>query len=289
MAKPLPSPKKEPRDPRPGQSGSATRAPTSDSLLVAANSGAGEGSSVPPGSWPLWSRLLAGLMLLWHLTAQVLATWTGAPPVSPLGIQLAEPFRPYITAANLDQGYRFFAPDPGPSHLFQFEVFDGAGGVVPLDEIVALDETRLTGQYPPPGLRVGLFSGMPRLLYHRYFMLTEQILPYLPTPDVPEPDRSAQLNRFRAVANSYAQEILRRNGGARVRMRYLRHEFPDPNAVAELLNSRRTEDPLRDPRSYQELWSGEFMREAVPVEPALPAKSLPNSTPAAGEVIAPGK
>ncbi|NIO41435.1 MAG: hypothetical protein GTO41_15415, partial [Burkholderiales bacterium] len=54
----------------------------------------------------------------------------------------------------LDHGYRFFAPEPGPGHLVRYEVTtsDGAGAA---------------GQFPDRD-RI-----WPRLLYHRWFMLSE--------------------------------------------------------------------------------------------------------------------
>ena len=67
---------------------------------------------------------------------------------------------PYVDWMYLDHGYFFFAPNPGPNHL------------------VALQEP-IQGPGPPNSLRSESFvfpdrkEQWPRLLYHRYFMLSE--------------------------------------------------------------------------------------------------------------------
>ena len=50
-------------------------------------------------------------MILFHLTAAVVAALVAAPPVSDLSSAVASVFRPYINAVDLNHGYRFFVPD----------------------------------------------------------------------------------------------------------------------------------------------------------------------------------
>ncbi|MDX1963830.1 MAG: hypothetical protein SFX18_11790 [Pirellulales bacterium] len=233
---------------------------------------------VRAGEWSVWTRRVVSVLLVWHLSAQVLATWTGAEPVSTLGRLLSDPFRPYITAASLDQGYRFFAPDPGPSHILRFQVLDKNQQPLPLPEWFATDETRLTGQLPPPGLRVTVFGGRPRLLYHRYFMLTEQVLRLFPQPGLPPATSSAQLQHFRIVMNSFAQELLRQHGGETARLTYLRHHLLQPDVAMQELaaNPGGGLELLSHPESYQELWSGQFTKGQTLELPVWPADATPS-------------
>lgn len=204
------------------------------------------GTSIPK-HW----RIVISALLLIHILIVVLANWTAVPPESPLRESFREsPIYPYVVATSLNQGYRFFAPDPGPSHVIKYEIFDDQGKPIKL----AGDEDTV-GYLPPVDLRVGLLSGKPRLLYHRYFMLTEQI-PNMPHPDLP-PDRAAVNEpRLKKTMNSYAQELMRRNNGSRIKMTYLEHIFPDPDAFLE------GKESMTDAESYVTLWSGEFTRDA---------------------------
>ncbi|MGC4003250.1 MAG: hypothetical protein QM811_08995 [Pirellulales bacterium] len=160
-----------------------------------------DAASVSP--WPAWARGVVTALLLWHFIAQILATWNAAPPPNPLMRELATPFDPYIAAAKLDQGYRFFAPDPPRfSHLLKFEIFDKAGKPVDLNEFKSDGNG---GVLPPPELRVGLFAPRPRLLYHRYFMLTEQVAQFDPIEAESREEYEFKKARFADVMSSYAQ------------------------------------------------------------------------------------
>lgn len=63
---------------------------------------------------------------------------------------------PLHRALFMGHGYRFFAPNPGPSHLVEFT-------------ITRDDGTQVKGTFPDRD------SIEPRLLYHRWFMLSETI------------------------------------------------------------------------------------------------------------------
>lgn len=192
--------------------------------------------AIPPRPWSSGLKWLVSAALLFHLAAQFFATWNAAPPPSDLGQALAAPFEAYIAAARLNQGYRFFAPDPGPSHLLRFEIFDRDGKPVELTEF-ALPTDKTKGQLPPPELQVGLLSPRARLLYHRYFMLTEQLAQFDPLVIPPEagntPERQAREQAFRAFTDSFARELLRRFGGHKVRMQYVMHRMPTPYEFSE--------------------------------------------------------
>ncbi len=189
--------------------------------------------AIPPRPWTSGLKWLVSAALLFHLTGQFLATWNAAPPASDLGTTLATPFQAYVAAARLNQGYRFFAPDPGPSHLLRFRIFDAEGKPVVLNEF-ALNEERTEGQLPPPELRVSVLSPEARLLYHRYFMLTEQLDRAIPRPlppNAPAEELAQQAIReraYRALTDSFARELLRRFGGASVKIQLLEHNIPRP-------------------------------------------------------------
>jgi hypothetical protein len=126
-----------------------------------------------------WVRGVVSLALAYHFIA-VLVEPLAIPPrfASTEPTRLPEAvrpaFQPYMTALNLNQGYKFFAPDPGDSHLVRYDLYfaDGKQLVNAPDNIFP-DRRR----------------DWPRLIYHRYFMLAE----HLPTFydfgnwDVPDP------------------------------------------------------------------------------------------------------
>lgn len=72
---------------------------------------------------------------------------------------IAEKVSPIHRALFLGHGYRFFAPDPGPSHLVEYEITKDDGSVI-------------NGRFPN---RDDASISFPRLQYHRWFMLSETI------------------------------------------------------------------------------------------------------------------
>ena len=221
----------------------------------------------PPGATPAlpWSsagRGVASALILLHLAAVVLAALVATPPFSELWTDLAWAFRPYVNAADLNHGYRFFAPDPGPSHLVEYHLEFVNG------------KTR-DGRFPD------LNEERPRLLYHRYFMLSEHLFNYyaasqsnsdddegqaLP-PDVQAKQTAfARSNAagYRALGESYARELLRRSGAKRVTLELVEHRIPLPDDVAR-------GERLDDPKLYIKLKNsrlGPF--DAAPAAEALP-------------------
>jgi hypothetical protein len=186
-------------------------------------------------------RWLVSAAIVWHLTAILIGAWIASPPESPFAAFAARPFRPYIAVADLNHGYRFFAPNPGPSHLFRYQLtFD--------------DGSTRDGYFP------NREQHWPRLLYHRYFMLSENLnvlRPDLPRPkEAPVSDR-APLQGFRALADSYAAQLLRSTGASRVDWQLVRHYQPPPGDV---LAGR----PLTHGDNYEPLERGSLTREDLP-------------------------
>jgi hypothetical protein len=190
-----------------------------------------------PLPWSPRARVVASVLILIHLTAAFVAALVAAPPYSELSSAVAEVFRPYVNAADLNHGYRFFAPDPGPSHLVRYR-------------LEFADGSKRVGQFP------NLDEERPRLLYHRYFMLSEKLYGQFAswqdaverskeTLPVEEQRRLAEAapteNRlYQAFARSYANELLRRTGADRVTMELVEHLIPLP---ADVARGQRLDDP----------------------------------------------
>jgi len=97
---------------------------------------------------------LLSLALAFHVFA-VFISPAAMPPVSPLLLDGYNLALPYNEALFLNHGYHFFAPDPGASTLISWS-------------IPRPGDAPLVGRFPDVAIR-------PRLLYHRYFMLAENI------------------------------------------------------------------------------------------------------------------
>ncbi len=238
----------------------------------------------PPTTWSRRTRTLVSLALVWHLAALVVAPLAAPPPTSQLARGIAAWFNPYLQALYLNHGYRFFAPNPGPSHLVEYE-------------LTFADGSTRSGQFP------NLAEHQPRLLYHRHFMLSETIFA-LPTPPEFTPEEAAkriellaetatrleELGTFgpaaalreeqgfltawsegelrpadqqaleydrrsrRLLLGAVAQELLAREGAVSVKLFAVEHTLPRPEDV---LAGR----PLNDPEFYNRRFLGEFPEE----------------------------
>jgi hypothetical protein len=99
----------------------------------------------------------------------------------------------------------------------------------------------------------------PRLLYHRYFMLSENLNVLRPNA---EPRNASQVTRqetlrgFRSLADSYAAELLHQSGAARIDWELVRHYQPSPGDV---LAGR----PLTGKDLYETLERGSLDRQAA--------------------------
>jgi len=180
-----------------------------------------------------------------HLACVVIAPLADPPPSSELSRGLARIARPYIQAVALDNGYRFFAPDPGPSHLVRYELHNADG-------------SQRSHEFP------NRQEHFPRLLYHRHFMLSETVSaiagPYTEEPPegfLSETDRRdfyKAKGRGMILARSVAQYLLRCNPEVgRVRLFTVTHMIP-------ILPDVRNGMKLDDRRLYNEVLLGEFTR-----------------------------
>ena len=101
-------------------------------------------------------RTLLSLGIVAYLAVVLLGPLSNPIPSEHLTGPLGRAVSPAHQALFLGHGYRFFAPDPGPSHLLEYQVSTADG-------------EQVTGQFPNRELH------WPRLRYHRWFMLSETI------------------------------------------------------------------------------------------------------------------
>jgi hypothetical protein len=193
--------------------------------------------------WTARRRTLVSGLILFHVLAVFIAPFASPPPSSDIAQACGRMLQPYLQAVAIDNGYRFFAPNPGPSHLVRYEV-DLADG------------TRVTGRFPD------LEQHWPRLLYHRHFMLAESLFNLaMPVAELPPAgfasDEQRQLydeerSRADALRYSVARYLLRRYPDAqRLRLFALEHEIPTPWDLQDGLK-------LDDPQLFAERTLGVF-------------------------------
>lgn len=204
---------------------------------------------MPTGSargWGLTARTFVSLLVGAHLLALVAGPLSMPPSV--LGNVLGRFYRPYAEAAYLDHAYKFFGPDPGPSHRLRYEM-----------------------EMPDGSLREGVVPAAdehwPRLWYHRHFVLCEFLnaLPHA-DDDLNDPRVLARRLPFpgaqRDFARSYARHLLYQHGGRRVTLYLMEHVIPNPEYVRQGV-------ALDDPRLDSEYRLGPYGRPRAwgPLEP----------------------
>ncbi len=197
--------------------------------------------------WLGWRRTVVTLMLLFHLTAIIAAPWSSPPPASDLSRAVAELFSPYLEFAYLNHGYRFFAPNPGPSHLVRYKV-----------ELA--DGTHEEHRFPDTS------QHWPRLLYHRYFMISESVYnltePVREAPPEgaisPQEKMAFEKDRARADAlvRSLSRYLLEHHNGQRIELYLQQHIIPPP---WEIVAGKQ----LNDPAYYEERPLGVFQRDEL--------------------------
>ncbi len=152
------------------------------------------------GSKAARSRVIKWLISAWlvyHLAAVVIAP-AAVSPSSDLIESTWMLFRPYLQLLNLNNGYHFFAPEPTDSTLLDYEAERDDGTIV-------------RGRIPDR-------KTWPRLLYHRYFMLTEQM-------------NSGAEELEPLWYRSYAEHISAVQGARRVWLTRVNHLLPTMEAV----------------------------------------------------------
>ncbi len=215
---------------------------TAKQPAVSRSAATGPGAPAPPQLTRRQVQIFSAL-IVFHLLA-IIAAPLATPPTSGTFGSLLGALQWYVEPMFLNHGYRFFGPDPGPSHLVEYEV-----------ELP--DGKRLSGVFPK------LDEHWPRLLYHRHFMLTERLQAF------PEARRSPDtmfvagavggLSSESVLADvpgnpvldmlalSYAKHLYHTHGARRVRLTLIRHLIPQPQWVQNGMTLRDESLYLRWP------------------------------------------
>ncbi len=149
------------------------------------------------GLSPAWRVTISGVIAL-HLAAVFTGPWAFAPLHSRLADDAYSLLRPYIEVMALGNGYRFFAPEPGPSHLLHYEM-------------TLADGSRREGEIP------NLKTEWPRLRYHRHFMLSE----FINSIDAP----GVKKGLGEKYAEGFAHHLAAVNNAERVDLSLRRHRL----------------------------------------------------------------
>ena len=180
-----------------------------------------------PISWSAGARAIGSLLIGLHLFAVFASPWSGPPPASGLARAAGAATRPYAQALAIDNGYRFFAPNPEVSHIVRYAY-------------VLKDGSKSQGEFPDRKRH------WPRLLYHRHLMLAESLFQLTTAaPDLPpevqkeldaDPIRKAAYEwdreRARRLIRSLANELLDQNADAQsVELVLHEHAIPTPDDI----------------------------------------------------------
>lgn len=149
--------------------------PTSASVTTvatAATSGA-VALSVPDLSMGKWQRVAVSVAIGIYLLVLIIGPLSNPIASQHLTTPAANFVGPVHRALFMGHGYRFFAPNPGDSHLVSYKV-------------TRSDGTQVDGVFPDRK------SMWPRLLYHRWFMLSETV--FSEHAQTPTAEEFAKLN-----------------------------------------------------------------------------------------------
>ncbi len=193
---------------------------------------------------------------------------------SPAADPVRQVLAPYVEFAYLNHGYFFFAPEPGPSHLIdcRFTTQDGD-----------------TAYLRFPDRR----AQWPRLLYHRHFMLTENLHQLWIHPPHDEliaeddpllPEWQSERARFEAVRASMMRHLVHRYDAQTVEIDRVEHRLPSDDEVFVeriRLNDKRLYVTLPDaPLANTESRTSESPTSAAESAVAVPAgESLEDRKP----------
>lgn len=175
---------------------------------------------------------------------------------------------PYVEWMYLDHGYFFFAPNPGPGHLVECSIVPTVTG----------------GQDAEP--KKWIFPDKnelrPRLLYHRFFMLSEFYNDRFAPEDIPAEAKKDQefLNRWRfdrgfyeSLQGSITRSIIHHHNAESVKLSRIERMLPESDQVL------RENWKLNDPRLSSTLLETLVAPPATaPPTEAIPANELPPAT-----------
>ena len=145
--------------------------------------GASDGPSEDFERWSKTKTRLVSLVILGFLFILILGPLSN-PVASPyLSGPIAAKVSPVHRVLFLGHGYRFFSPDPGPGHLV---VYEGESA----------DGSKFEGMFPDSS------EHWPRLLYHRWFMLSESVFNEHVLM-LPEPEFARRVEEYKRQIDEY--------------------------------------------------------------------------------------
>jgi hypothetical protein len=206
------------------------------------NSNPADAEPVSPAgkTWSLRTRVLVSALLLFQVSAVLYGPLSFPQTVTTDHLRWL--FRPYTGMTYQGNSYKFFSPDPGPSHLIRYELVDDKG-------------EKRSGIFP----NLDDSEEWPRLLYHRHFMLTEHLnMVGITAPDAnetappPEWTQAKLTPPEQRIATSYADHLLHKYHGASVTLWLVRHAIPTPDQAIKGMK-------LTDRSLYRERRLGNFV------------------------------
>jgi len=175
------------------------------------------------------TRIIASIALLLHVVVLFLYPLANSRTSTTVREIAQSPLlRWYPDIMYLNHGYGFFGPDPGPGILLEYEVRDNAG------EIVS------EGKFPDAD-RI-----WPRLRYHRYKMLADQIESIQFDPNIAE-------QRKRFMLERYARQLIRQHGGDSATVTQILHEIVPLEVWLGNEEQGVEGKPLDDKSTYKQL------------------------------------
>ncbi len=198
-------------------------------------------------SWSPAAKVFASVLIGFHLFAVFSAPWGSPPPSSALAQSVRLKLHPYTQSLAIDNGYRFFAPNPEPSQIVRYT-------------LKYSDGTTTQGQFPHRDTQ------RPRLYYHRHLILADTIARWVAAaPDLPPglllgPEERKEYDRLRnrstMLLRAVADHLLHVHPTAEsVEMVLHEHEIPTPS---DILNGVKLTD---DALYASQLKLGVFPRE----------------------------
>ena len=179
--------------------------------------------------------VLVNVWLAFHVFAIFISPAT-MPPASPLLVDAARVALPYNQALFLNHGYHFFAPDPGASTLISYQ-------------IPRPGDAPIKGRFPTTAIA-------PRLLYHRYFMLAENIWGF--------PDQTQD-----EVFQAYARHFSQKHRSDTITLNIVSH---NPSSIARIQAGGK----LSDPETFEEELHGFYDFRATAPAPASEMQGQPD-------------
>ncbi len=161
----------------------------------------------PRQGWPVEARWVVSIVIALHATA-VLAGALAGPPSSALERSIADRFAGYYEVFDLGYGYRYYAPEPGPTPVVTATI-------------------RYADGRPEATLRLPSRGVWPRLRYQRQLALANSL--FMQTEEARQASVEGSLIPY---ARSYARHLARSHpGSTSITLFSQLHLIPHPEAV----------------------------------------------------------